>query len=367
MEDMEPHFILIFGALALGVLYGAVARLSGFCLRSALIEVVEGRPWRQTRAWAAATFAAVCGTQALSLTGTVDLTESIYLGSTLLWGGAFVGGLMFGFGMVLTRGCGGRHLVLAAGGNLRSWMVLVVMGLVAYMTLRGILAAPRIALDGVASGDLAVAGVDGRDVVGTFSDFTGIAESTLRGILMVALVVITGVITLRGISTRTSGHVIGGLFIGLLVPAGWYLTGVLGVDEFEPTPLVSLTFITPVANSVQYLMTYTGASTDFGIAMVGGALSGAVLVALLTKSMALEGFESAPHMLRYVIGAAFMGAGGVMAMGCTIGQGLTGISTLSLGSLIAIVSIIAGGRLGLTYVRGRQIAHGIPPVPSPAE
>jgi len=367
VENLEPRIILIAGALIVGALYGATARLSGFCLRSALIEVVEGRPWRQARAWAIATFVAVLGTQILANQEMIDLGNSIYLGSTLLWGGAIIGGLMFGFGMMLTRGCGGRHLVLAAGGNLRSWMVLVVMGLVAYMTLRGILAVPRLAIEGLSSGDLESGGFSEMDMVSMIADTTGLAEGALRWGLLVLLGVGVAAVTLRGLKPGDYRHIVAGLFIGLLIPVGWYLSGVVGFDDFEPTPLVSLTFITPVANSIQYLMTFTGTSADFGIAMVGGALAGAIAAATLSRDLTLEGFDGAPHMARYGLGAALMGAGGVMAMGCTIGQGLTGISTLSLGSLIAFASIVTGGRLGLGFIRRRQLAHGVPQVPSPAE
>lgn len=367
MDELEPRFILLTGALAIGVLYGIVARLTGFCLRSAVIEVAENRTWVQVRAWAAAILAAVFGTQYLIINEIVDVSESIYLGSTLLWGGAIVGGLMFGFGMMLTRGCGGRHLVLAAGGNLRSWFVLIIMGVIAYMTLRGILAIPRTALEGVSTGDLDAAGLADLDMIGMASDLTGFADSTMRTGFLGVLTAVAGVIAVRRLNAGTIGYVAGGLAIGLMIPLGWYLTGVLGFDDFEPTPLVSLTFITPVANSIQYLMTYTGSSADFGVALVGGALTGAFLVAVIRGQAGLEGFDGAPHMLRYAAGATLMGAGGVMAMGCTIGQGLTGLSTLSLGSLIAIVSIILGGRLGLAFIRGRQLAHGLPTVPSAAE
>jgi len=367
MDELEPRVILIVGALLIGALYGATARLSGFCLRSALIEFIEGQPWRQVRAWAVAVLAAVLGTQYLVYNELVDLSESIYLGSTLMWGGAVLGGIMFGFGMMLTRGCGGRHLVLAAGGNLRSWFVLIIMGVVAYMTLRGIFAFPRTWMEAVAGSDLEASGFAGMDMIAMVAELTGFSGASMKWIFLGALGIGAGVIGLRGLTVRAAGYVAGGLFIGLLIPVGWYLTGVIGFDDFEPSPLVSLTFITPVANSIQYLMTYTGSSADFGIALVGGTLSGAFLIALLTRKTTLEGFEGAPHMLRYAAGAALMGSGGVMAMGCTIGQGLTGLSTLSLGSLLAIVSILLGGRLGLGFIRGRQVARGVSPVPSPAE
>jgi hypothetical protein len=141
-----------------------------------------------------------------------------------------------------------------------------------------------------------------------------------------------------------------GLIIGLLIPAGWYATGVIGFDDFEPTALGSFTFVNPTGESVMYLMTFSGATINFGIAVVGGVIAGAFLMALATKTFAVESFTSADDMLRHLTGGALMGTGGVLALGCTIGQGITGMSTLAIGSVIALLSIIAGGVYGMKYL-----------------
>ncbi|MCA8967612.1 MAG: YeeE/YedE family protein, partial [Planctomycetes bacterium] len=151
IDTLEPRDLLLGGALLVGVVFGLVARLTGFCFRSALLETLARRPGRQVAAWVAALAVAVAGTQALVLAGVVDLAGSIYLATTIAWGGLVVGGLLFGAGMMLTRGCGARHVVLAAGGNLRSWIVLATLGVAAYATLRGILALPRVWLTDTAS------------------------------------------------------------------------------------------------------------------------------------------------------------------------------------------------------------------------
>ena len=139
----------------------------------------------------------------------------------------------------------------------------------------------------------------------------------------------------------------GAAIIGLCIPAGWAITGILGADDFEPTPLASFSFIAPMGDSLFYLMTYTGSTVSFGIAAVGGVIAGSFAVSRFDRSFALEGFTDAADMLRHLAGAALMGTGGILAMGCTIVQGLTGLSTLSATSFLALAAIIGGGVWGL--------------------
>jgi hypothetical protein len=146
---------------------------------------------------------------------------------------------------------------------------------------------------------------------------------------------------------RASGQVAAGIAVGLLVTAGWFATGYLGADEFNPAAVTSLTFIAPVVDAVQYVMLSTGLTLNFGIAMVFGVFAGSLLTALVTRRFRLEGYTSPQHMLRSIIGAALMGSGGAMALGCSIGQGLTGISTLALSSFVAVAGILLGTAAGL--------------------
>jgi hypothetical protein len=144
--------------------------------------------------------------------------------------------------------------------------------------------------------------------------------------------------------------VVGGLVVGLAVIGGWVVTGIIAADEFNPVPLSSITLVAPTGDSLQYLMTYTGATVNFGIALVGGIVAGSFLMAVITGQFRIEGFADRSDLVRNLVGAALMGAGGVMAMGCSFGQGVTGMSTLALGSAIAWVSIVAGGYLGVKYL-----------------
>jgi uncharacterized protein len=149
---------------------------------------------------------------------------------------------------------------------------------------------------------------------------------------------------------RAWGQIAAGVTVGLLVAAGWFATGYLGADDFNPAPVTSLTFIAPIADAVQYAMLSTGLSLNFGITMVAGVFAGSLVTALATRRFHLEGFNSPRHMLRSIGGAALMGAGGAMAYGCSIGQGLTGLSTLALASFVAVGGILLGTAAGLRGV-----------------
>jgi len=146
---------------------------------------------------------------------------------------------------------------------------------------------------------------------------------------------------------RAWGQIAAGFAIGILVAAGWFATGYLGADDFNPAPVASLTFIAPIADALQYMMLSTGSTLNFGIATVGGVLAGSLVTALLTGRFHWEGYHSPRHMLRSAGGAALMGAGGVMAYGCSVGQGVTGLSTLALASFVAVAGIVLGTVAGL--------------------
>ncbi len=346
MSDIEPRVALLIGALVVGVGFGVIARLSAFCFRSAMLEMLARRIGFQVRAWAVAIATAVAATQAMVWFEIVDVSESIYLSTSLMWLTLIVGGVLFGIGMILARGCGARHMVLLASGNLRSAVVLSVLGIVAYMTLRGILAIPRTTLEGIGTLDLEALGYDSQSLAA----LSGGSEIMPLAVAAVFIAVAVAVAFRGGFQNRV-WPVLTGLGVGALIAAGWYVTGVLGFDEFEPVRTESLTFTAPVGNAIQYLMTYTGATADFGIVAVGGVIIGAFVIAVTRGEWVLQGFETPHQLLRYTLGGALMGFGGVMALGCTVGQGLSGLSTLSVGSILAVVSIGVGAVIGDVLVR----------------
>ncbi len=178
--------------------------------------------------------------------------------------------------------------------------------------------------------------------------FVGLSEALARmlaaSVLSAALIIFAFA---HGDFRRSPGQIAAGLMVGILVAAGWYATGYLAADDFNPVPVTSLTFIAPIADALQYVMLSTGSTLNFGIVTVFGVFAGSLVTALATGRFHLEGYQSPRHMLRSAGGAALMGAGGVMAFGCSVGQGLTGLSTLSLASLVAVAGILAGTAAGL--------------------
>jgi uncharacterized protein len=339
---MAAANIVVLSGLVIGLVYGSVGLLSGFCLMSSLRGWWAEGDGRLVRTYTLAMGVAVAATQILAGSGFVDIGKSIYLQPSFSAPLMFAGGLLFGYGMVLSNGCGSRALVLLGRGNLRSFVVVIVLGIVAMMTLKGLIAPARIAML-QASQTTAPA-----NSVPALLSALGWSEVTAR---MVAASVISAALILFAFAhapfRRSPGQIAAGLVIGLLVAAGWFASGYLGVDDFNPAPVASLTFVAPIADALQYVMLSTGSTLNFGIATVGGVLTGSLITALATGRFQLEGYHSPRHMLRSAGGAALMGAGGVMALGCSIGQGLTGFSTLALASFIAVAGILVGTALGL--------------------
>lgn len=333
----------------LGGLFGATAQRTNFCTMGSISDLVFMGSWERFRAWLLAIAVAILGTQILAASGMVDLTKSIYLTPNLGWAGAIIGGLLFGFGMTLGGGCGSKTLVRLGAGNLKSVVVALFLGIFAYMTLRGLIGLARLQLEET-NADLTKFGLKSQSIPGLLES-AGLAASSAQWIVAGAFVVGLLWFCFKCPSFRASRrNIAGGLIIGLLTPLGWYITGVIGHDDFEPTALASVTFVAPVGQGIQYLMTFTGATINFGIATVGGVIVGAFIAAKAAGEFRLEAFTDVGDMGRHIIGGAMMGTGGVLALGCTIGQGITGMSTLAIGSVIAFAAIVAGGVFGMKYL-----------------
>lgn len=342
---MESTQLVILAGLVIGLVYGAVGLLSGFCLMSSMRGFLAQGDGRLVRTYALAIAVAVAASQFLAGAGMVDLGKSIYLQQTFSAPVLFVGGLLFGYGMVLSNGCGSRALVLLGRGNLRSFVVVIVLAIAAQMTLKGLIAPARIALVQASQTMVQV------NSLPSLLARLGLGEVVSRTLAAVAIVVALVLFAVAQPAFRRSpGQIAAGVIVGLLVAGGWFVTGHLGGDDFNPVPVTSLTFIAPIADALQYAMLSTGLTLNFGIATVAGVFAGSLVTALATGRFHLEGYSSPRHMLRSASGAALMGIGGVMAFGCSIGQGLTGISTLALGSFIALAGILLGTAAGLRGV-----------------
>lgn len=331
--------VLLCG-FAIGLAFGMVGLLSGFCLTSGLRNWTLKGDGILLRTFALAAAVAVIGAQPLAAFGVVDLGKSIYLQPSFSAPLILFGGLIFGYGMVLANACASRALVLVGRGNLRSLVVLTVIAIVAEATLRGLIAPARLAfLKETAIAPQAIS------LPALLSDFGN------TGSHIVAALIFGGVLLLFVFShapfRRSHGQIAAGLVIGLLIPAAWFVTGYIGNDDFNPVQITSLTFINPIADSVQYIMLSTGLTLNFGIVVVAGVIVGSFVTAITTGRFELEGYKSPRHMLRSLGGAALMGAGGAMAYGCSIGQGLTGLSTLGLPSMIGVAGILVGATAAL--------------------
>ncbi len=351
MEDIPLGTLVATIGFVIGLAFGATVQRTNFCSMGAISDIVFMGDWSRFRAWMLAAAVAIIGAQTLHGAEVVDLAKSIYLTANLGLAGAIIGGLMFGFGMTLSGGCGGRTLVRLGSGNLKSLVVAMVLGVFAYMTLRGLTGLARVELESWTMIDLKESGIAAQGLPDFLAAITGMSLVAARWTMTALIGGGLLIFCFKGAAFRSSPRDISaGLILGALAIAGWYVTGAFGADDFEPTPVASLTYVSPVGESLIYLMTFTGSTINFGIAVVGGVIVGSFLMSLASGEFRVESFVEANDMIRHIIGAALMGMGGIMAMGCTIGQGVTGMSTLGLGSLVALLSIIAGGVYGMKYL-----------------
>ena len=346
MEDWSVvHKVSLLGFLG-ALVFGVVANKTHFCIMGSISDWVNMGSRVRFRAWMLSIGIAILGSQAMVQLGWVDLDGTMYRSANFGLAGFLIGGLLFGIGMTLGAGCGQRTLVRVGGGNLKSLVVLIVMAITAYTTLRGLLAPVRIDVFGPLSIDLEAQEITSQGIETILAHLVGASGQTMA--VIVALVLGLGAIiyALKDKDFRASAdNILAGVTIGVLVVGAWYVTGVIGNDDFEPVPVEALTFIAPTGNTVNYLMTWTGAEINFGIAVVLGMIVGSFLYAISSGNFRLEAFANQADMRNHLIAGVLMGFGGVLSFGCTIGQGVSGMSTLALGSLVALLSIMLGSAL----------------------
>jgi len=341
-ELLVAHVVALWG-FGIALAFGMVANKTQFCTMGALSDWVNFGSLTRFRAWLLAMAVAIALSQAMQLMGWIDLSTAIYRSSNFGWLGNSVGGLLFGIGMTLGSGCGQRTLVRVGGGNLKSLVVLLVLGITAYMTLRGLLAVVRIEVFQRTNLDLASYGLTDQGLPTLLAHVFG-TEPWIVSVTVSALVVLTLLwFVFKDGAFRASGeNMLVGAALGLLVASAWYVTGVIGFDDFDPVPFESVTFIAPVGNAINYLMTWTGSTIGFGIAVVFGILCGSLFYALASGGFRIETFSDRADMINHLVAGVLMGFGGVLALGCTVGQGVAGISTLSVGAILATGAIMLG-------------------------
>lgn len=357
--------MVVWGGLLIGLIFGAVANKTNFCTMGAISDVVNMAHWGRMRMWLLALAVAIIGTSVLSYMGLIDLTKSIYQRPTLPWLSLILGGTLFGIGMTLAGGCVNKNLIRVGGGNLRSLVVLIIVAITGYMTLKGLFGQWRASYLDPVSLDLTKLGLGNQALPTLVSKFTGLSEKMglLATACVVALALLGFVFKDKRFRANTS-HIVGALVLGGLIVAAWYLTGHLGYGENPDTletvyfatntrTLESLSFVAPVAFSLEMLLLWTDASlkVTFGIATAVGVALGSWVYALASGNFRWkdEGFSSFDDLRSQMLGAVLMGFGGVTALGCTVGQGLSGASTLAIGSLVAVLGIVAGAVATMKY------------------
>lgn len=335
---------LLWAGFSLGCGFGVAARLGKFCLLRGLRQA-HGREDKAPAlgAFALALATAIASTQALVWFQSMDLSQALVARTAFALPGTFIGGALFGLGMIMARSCGARALVLLAGGNLRSLVALASLGLAAQATLTGVLAPIRQALQGWGQVRLEAGTVPGYLVTAGLLPGQAIALSAA-----LPVIALLGYALRRGALRRSPWEAASAVVIGLLVATGWWITSHIDVAPFDPVAPTSLSFIAPVAESLLYLQVAVGRAVSLGPVIILGILAGALTVALATRTFKLEGFDNPKRLLASIAGGVLMGFGGVLAVGCSIGQGLAGLSTLAWASISACLGILAGAYGGLS-------------------
>jgi uncharacterized membrane protein YedE/YeeE len=351
MNEADPgqiaHYVAA-GAFVLAFIFGAVGNKTDFCTMGAVSDWVNMGDTNRMRMWLLAIAVALLGSSALQVAGVVDLSKSIYPAPRLLWLSHIVGGFLFGVGMTLGSGCGSKTLIRIGAGNLKSLIVYVFLGIAAYMTLRGLFGAFRVGVLEQAS----VTFSTGQDLPSLLGVHPALPAGLIGGAMLA--------FAYASKDFRSSfDYTLGGVVTGLVVIGGWYVSGVIGHVAEHPETLQeafiatntgrmeSFSFVSPMAYTLEYLMFWTDTSkiVTYGIASALGVIAGSAAYALASGKFRWEGFRDAEDTASHVVGGILMGFGGITALGCTVGQAITGVSTLALGSFLTFAAIVAGSAL----------------------
>ncbi len=353
MNELATLTKEVLGAFFLGgLMLGFISQRTHFCTMGAISDVVHMGDWTRARQWACAIAVAMLGFAALSDFGWVDPSKTLYASTRLMWLSSLVGGVMFGYGMVIASGCGNKALVRIGGGNLKSVVVFVVLGISAFATMKGLTAVLRT-----------------QTVDTVFIDMPSGAHLQALGIQGVGYVVAVAILfwVLRDKEFWSFNSLLAGVGVGSIVVAMWWVSGHLGFVPEHPETLdavylatssgriEALNFVGPIANTLDWVMFFSDASKVLttGVVAVAGVICGSAVSAMQSQTFRLESFANARDLGQHLMGSLLMGVGGVTAMGCTVGQGLSGISTLSLNAGLALVAIVAGAVVALRQQAAR--------------
>ena len=361
------HQQVLLSVFAIAFVIGVIGQKTRFCTMGAVSDWVNMGDTGRMRSWVFAMAIALAGVVALEATGTINLAANTfppYRTANFAWLRYLVGGLLFGIGMTLASGCGNRTLVRIGGGNVKSLTVLVAAAICAYLMMwTPVFETAFVPWIQATSVNLAQYGMPTQEVGSVVAGMFGMESSRTLNLTVAAVVALAmfGWVFKSRDFRDSFDHVLGGAVVGLAVLAGWYLTGgPMGQAWKESAEMASeipsrvqtqsYTFISPMGDGVRYLTDPTNFSLiNFGIAALSGVILGGFLYSIATRGFRLERFLTFKDFGNHVLGGALMGTGGVLAMGCTIGQAITGVSTLAIGSILVFFSIVIGSVLTMKY------------------
>ena len=366
---MSQQLAVTGGAFLLAFVFGFVGNRTHFCTMGAVSDWVNMGDKNRLRMWLLAIAVALIGSSILQVTGVVNLSKSIYPGPNFTWLSYVVGGFLFGVGMTLGSGCGSKTLIRVGAGNLKSLVVYVFLGIAAYMTLRGLFGAFRAGVLDKAAVTLPT----GQDLPSLLSSVSSVPKGTWIVLLAAAIAGAILLFVYASAHFRSSfDYTLGGVVTGLVVVGGWYVSGHVGYVAEDPNTLQeafvatnsgrmeSFSFVAPLAYTLEYLMLWTDKSKiiTYGIASAAGVIAGSAAYALASKTFRWEGFRDAEDTALHVLGGILMGFGGITALGCTIGQGISALSTLALGAFLTFAAIIAGAAATMKWQYWRLERQG---------
>jgi len=346
LEQHGESAILALGGLGIGALFGFFAQRSKFCLRAAVIEFWHHKFGEKLSVWLLAFSTAVVVVQALILFHSLDVSTARQIASRGSLSGALIGGLFFGAGMIMTRGCASRLLILSANGNLRALLSGLIFAVTAQAALSGSLAPLRLHI----STWWTVEGGSTRDLLA----ITGIGH---WGGLLFGLVWFAAALYF---STRSGGGFwkwVGGIGTGLMVAAGWWYTYQISHDSFGAVQVQGLTFSGPSAEWLMRVLSSPAPAIGFDFGLLPGVFAGSFLGAMIGRDFQLEGFKDGYSMRRYIAGAILMGFGSMLAGGCAVGAGMTGGSIFALTAWLALIGMWAGAGLTDRLLDSQTATH----------
>ncbi len=330
IDRLGDQWVLALGGLLVGVLFGVFAQYSRFCLRAATLEIAHGVIGERMSIWLFTFSTALIVTQALILFGLFDTGAVRQLNNTGSLSGAIIGGLMFGCGMVLTRACASRMLVLSATGNLRALLSGLVFAVVAQMSRDGLLSPARAAINSWWTIESSA-----RDLLAIFR------VGNAGGLVFAGLWLIAGIVIALRSKTRLS-YAVAAIGVGLTVGVAWWFNFHMAAVSFEMAPVHAISFTSPSADMLMYVLAPPGQKVTFDLGLIPGVFIGAFMSGALNGDLKLEGFHDGSSMRRYIAGGCLMGFGGVLAGGCAVGAGVSGASVFALTSWIVLWSMWIG-------------------------